>query len=240
MQRFFGTSPPSIHQMVVRLTEKGLIAREPGEARTIRVLVPPEELPRLRERRQGKRIADKSSDGPIYQIKVTLKYSKPPIWRRIQVPSDVTLADLHDILQAVMGWWDYHLHQFIIEERYYGVPHPGYVVDMIDENEVALNRIVDKGSTFLYKYDFGDSWHHILEVEKVLEPEPGQRYPVCVKGKRATPPEDVGGIPGYEQYQEAMADPDHPRHERYLEWRGEFDPEAFDLEEINAALRELR
>jgi hypothetical protein len=79
-----------------------------------------------------------------------------------------------------------------------------------------------------------------LEVERVLEPEPGQEYPVCLKGRRATPPEDVGGIPGYEQYLEAMADPDHPEHERYLEWRGEFDPVAFDLEEVNETLRELR
>jgi len=183
-------------------------------------------------------MAKKSSRVPIYQIKVTLRYSRPPIWRRIQVPGDVTLADLHDILQAVMSWWDYHMHQFIIEERYYGVPHPE--MDMIDENEVQLNEVADEGSKFLYEYDFGDSWHHILEVEKVLEPKPGQQYPVCVKGKRATPPEDVGGIPGYEQYLEAMADPNHPDHDMYLEWRGEFDPKAFDLEEVNAALRKLR
>jgi hypothetical protein len=184
---------------------------------------------------------DKKRTGDsIYQIKVTLRGSRPPIWRRIQVPGDMTLADLHDVIQAVMGWWDYHLHQFIVEETYYGVPHPDYMMDMVDEGGVRLKEVADEGSRFLYEYDFGDSWVHVLEVEEVFAPEPGQAYPVCVDGRRAAPPEDVGGVWGYEQYLEAMADPDHPEHEMYREWRGDFDPEAFDLEEINAALRKLR
>jgi hypothetical protein len=177
---------------------------------------------------------------PIYQIKVTLKGSKPPIWRRIQVSCNTTLAELHHILQAVMGWWDYHLHQFIVGRTYYGVPDPNYddFMDMRDESEVRLNQIADEGSKFIYEYDFGDSWEHVLLVEKVLEPEPGQQYPVCIKGKRARPPEDVGGIWGYEEFLEAIRDPDHSEHDEYLEWvGGEFDPEAFNLDEINAALR---
>lgn len=181
----------------------------------------------------------KSSQASIHQIKITLRGSKPPIWRRIQVPGDVTLAELHAVLQSVMGWWDYHLHQFIVGETYYGVPHPDYMIDMLDESEVRLNEIAKEGSRFVYEYDFGDSWEHVLEVEEVLEPKSGQEYPVCVKGRRATPPEDVGGIWGYEVYLEAIADPDHPEHKMYLEWRGEFDPEAFDLDEVNAALRDL-
>lgn len=182
----------------------------------------------------------KSSQASIYQIKVTLRGSKPPIWRRVQVPGDVTLAELHAVLQAVMGWWDYHLHQFIVGETYYGVPHPDYMIDMLDESEVRLNEMAEEGSRFVYEYDFGDSWEHMLEVEKVLEPQSEQEYPVCIKGRRATPPEDVGGIWGYEVYLEAIANPDHPEHEMYLEWRGEFDPEAFDLDEVNAALRDQR
>lgn len=179
----------------------------------------------------------------IYQIKVTLKGSKPPIWRRIQVPCNITLAELHRILQAVMGWWDYHLHQFIVGRTYYGVPHPDYYdyMEMRDESQVRLNQIADKGSKFVYEYDFGDSWEHVLLVEKVLEPEPDRQYPVCIKGKRACPPEDVGGIWGYYSFLEAIQNPDHPEHEDYLEWvGGEFDPEAFDLDEVNAALRALR
>jgi len=179
------------------------------------------------------------SEAAIYQIKVTLRDIEPPIWRRIQVPGEVTLEELHDVLQTVMSWWDYHLHQFIIEETYYGVPHPEYGVEMVDESQVQLKEVVEEGSTVLYEYDFGDSWFHLLEVEKVMGPEPGQRYPVCVGGERATPPEDVGGIYGYQLYLEAMEDPEHAEHEMYLQWRGEFDPEEFDLKAVNEALREL-
>ena len=186
-----------------------------------------------------------STDVPIFQFKVTLDDSKPPIWRRILVRSDITLGELHNVIQAVMmGWADYHLHQFIVGETYYGEPHPDYegFVEMRDESRVHLNQIVTgEKFKFRYEYDFGDSWLHNLLVEKILPPEPGQPYPVCIKGKRACPPEDVGGIWGYYMFLEAIQDPDHPEHEDYLEWvGGEFDPEAFDLDEANEALRALR
>ena len=187
-----------------------------------------------------------STDAPIYQIKVTLKGSKPPIWRRVLVRSDITLAELHLILQAVMGWWDYHLHQFIVGRTYYGVPSPdfGDFMDMRDESQVWLNQIADAGSKFVYEYDFGDSWEHVLVVEKVLGSEPSQEYPVCVKGKRACPPEDVGGIWMYNYFIESMRNPDHPDSpgvEDFLDWiGGEFDPEEFDLDAVNSALRALR
>ena len=185
-----------------------------------------------------------STDAPIYQIKVTLDESKPPIWRRILVRSDITLGQLHNVIQAVMmGWADYHLHQFIVGETYYGVPDPDYegFLEMHDESRVRLNQIVTgEGFKFRYEYDFGDSWEHILAVEKVLPPEPGQQVPMCIKGKRACPPEDVGGVWGYAEFLEAMRDPEHEDHEMYLEWiGGEFDPEEFDLEETNEILRGL-
>ncbi len=183
-----------------------------------------------------------TTDAPIYQIKVTLENSKPSIWRRILVRSDVTLARLHRILQVVMGWGDYHLHQFIVGQTYFGEPHPDYGSEMYDEKRVKLNQIVPgEGFKFRYEYDFGDSWLHQLLVEKIAPPEPGQHYPACVKGRRASPPEDVGGVWGYDSFLEAIRDPDHPEHEDYLEWvGGEFDPEVFDLDEVNAALRALR
>lgn len=185
--------------------------------------------------------AKRSAQVPILQIKVTLRGSKPPIWRRIQVRSDITLGELHHILQAVMDWAGYHLHQFIAGRAYYGEPHPDYGFDMVDENRVKLNQIVTHEKfKFVYEYDFGDSWEHVLLVEKILPPEEGVQYPVCIKGKRACPPEDVGGIWGYYGYLEAIQNPDHPEHEDYLEWAGEFDPDAFDLEEINARLSVLR
>ena len=184
-----------------------------------------------------------TTDTPIYQIKVTLEGSKPPIWRRLLVRSDITLADLHRILQAAFGWGDCHLHQFIVGETYFGVPDPDYdsYMKMHDERKVTLRQIAPGEGKFRYEYDFGDSWLHQVLVEKLLPPEPSQDYPLCVKGRRACPPEDVGGIWGYYYFLEAIADPDHEEHDEYLEWiGGEFDPEAFDLEEINQALRALQ
>jgi len=184
------------------------------------------------------------SDATIYQIKVTLEGSKPPIWRRLLVRSDTTLGDLHRIIQAAFDWWDYHLHQFIVGGTYYSEPQPDYFdyVDMHDEQGVPLGEIVAaEGFKFRYEYDFGDSWLHQVLVEKVLPPEQGQDYPVCIKGRRARPPEDVGGIWGYYHFLEAIRDPNHEEHEEYLEWvGGEFDPEACDLEEVNQALAALR
>ena len=153
----------------------------------------------------------KSTSGtPVFQIKVTLEGSKPPIWRRLLIRSDITLGDLHRIIQAAFGWWDSHLHQFIVGGTYYGEPHPDYsgFVDMRDEQEVALGQIaVGKGFKFRYEYDFGDSWLHQILVEKILPADEGQDYPVCIKGRRACPPEDVGGIWGYYYFLEAIQVP---------------------------------
>ena len=104
-----------------------------------------------------------------------------------------------------------------------------------------MSQIVGgEGFKFVYEYDFGDSWEHIIVVEKIIPFDPAQALPICVKGKRACPPEDVGGIWGYETYLEAIQNPDHPEHAMYLEWGGDdFDPEAVDIEAINVALREL-
>jgi hypothetical protein len=184
-----------------------------------------------------------STDAPVYQIKVTLKDSKPPIWRRIQVRSDVTLGDLHHVLQAVMGWEDYHLHQFIVGRTYYGQPDLDFeYYEVRDEDDVRLNQVVPgEGLEFTYEYDFGDNWQHRLSVERVLPAEPGAQYPVCVAGKGACPPEDVGGVWGYYGFLEAIRDSEHPEHEETLAWiGGEFDPQAFDLEAVNRELRALR
>ncbi len=176
----------------------------------------------------------------IYQLKVTLNGSKPPIWRRVQVPGDITLAKLHRILQAAMGWQDYHLHAFEVAGMEYGQPDPD--LHMRSDKSVKLNQLIPgEKFKFRYEYDFGDSWVHVLEVEKILPPEPEAHYPRCLAGKRACPPEDVGGIWGYADFLAAIRDPEHPEHDELLEWAGgEFDPEVFDLEAVNGQLAKIR
>ena len=184
--------------------------------------------------------AKKQSDR-IYQLKVTLNGSEPPIWRRIQVNSSITLHKLHQILQVVMGWFDSHLHQFIVRGEYYGIPDPDFGPKVKSEKRVKLNQIVTrKGSKFIYEYDFGDSWEHTIVLEKILEPEAGVHYPICLEGERACPPEDCGGIWGYYHLLEAIQDPNHPEHEEMLEWLGDdFDPEEFDVDAVNEELKRI-
>ncbi|MEW5956096.1 MAG: plasmid pRiA4b ORF-3 family protein [Chloroflexota bacterium] len=177
----------------------------------------------------------------IYQIKVTLKNSKPPIWRRIRVRADTKLSQLHLILQAVMGWENYHLHQFVVGDIYFGEPRPDDYYELNDERKFTLSQITaTEGFKFSYEYDFGDNWQHDLRVEKIMPPEPNVQYPHCITGKRACPPEDVGGVWGYADFLAAIKDPHHPEHQVMLDWvGGEFDPQAFDLDEVNQALRHL-
>jgi Plasmid pRiA4b ORF-3-like protein len=185
--------------------------------------------------------AKRSTTGVVYQVKVTLKGSKPPIWRRMQVTSETTLAQLHRILQRVMGWEGYHLYRFVVGGREYGDPRMLEEMEGEDARKVTLATLVrGEKAKFLYEYDFGDSWDHELLVEKVLPAEAAKRYPVCLTGKRACPPEDCGGVWGYASFLEAIQDPQHPEHEEMVDWvGGEFDPEAFDLDEVNSALQNL-
>ena len=176
----------------------------------------------------------------LYQLRITLRDIQPPIWRRIQVWEDVTLARLHTVLQILMDWEDYHLHEFVIGRRLYSVPDPDdemYERKVTDERQVRLSDVVvHVGTQFTYLYDFGDNWKHELLLEAVLLSDPGTHYPKCLAGQRRTPPEDVGGTFGYADYLEAMADPEHEEHENMLRWRGPFDPEAFSIDEVNQRL----
>ena len=180
----------------------------------------------------------------IYQIKVTLRESLPAIWRRVQVRSDITLAKLHRILQRVMGWEDTHLHQFVIQDERYGAPHKNDEGPrkMRDERKHKLGDMVPaEGSEFRYEYDFGDDWQHVLLIEKILSPQENVRYPLCLAGARACPPEDVGGISGYENFLQAIRDSKQPEHDELLAWvGGAFDPEEFDVDQINQKLRSIR
>jgi len=175
----------------------------------------------------------------IFQLKIQLLGVRPPVWRRLLVPGEISLAELHDVIQTAMGWTDSHLHMFEVGDGRYGVPNPDWGMDDVkDESRAKLFRLVKEGERLRYTYDFGDGWEHEVTVEKVSEPAPGTQYPTCTAGRRVCPPEDVGGPWGYENFLAALADDRHEDHQHFTEWiGGGFDPAAFDIGEVNAALR---
>jgi hypothetical protein len=179
----------------------------------------------------------------IYPMKITLSEITPAIWRRLLVPADTSLAQLHHVIQAAFGWWDYHLHQYIVDDRYFGDPDPEFADElppMTDERDATLRDIVE-AKEIVYEYDFGDSWRHVIEIENLaVVAEPGVRHPVCTGGARSRPPEDCGGTSGYEELLEVLADPKHEEHASMKRWVGKrFDPESFDLAAVNRALRKV-
>lgn len=176
----------------------------------------------------------------IYQFKVTLIGIITPIWRRIFVPGDCTLAQLHRVLQVVMGWENYHLYLFRIGGKTYGPPDPDGdgELKLIDAKRTRLHSVLPSvGTTFTYTYDFGDNWQHDVLLEAIVMPVPDVTYPLCIAGERTCPPEDVGGIGGYRKYLHAMADPSHQEHQDMMMWRGPFDSEAFSVEKVNQELQ---
>ena len=216
------------------------------------------------------------SRSSIYQIRVTLDGSKPPIWRKLAVPSSIVLGELHEVIQIAMGWTNSHMHQFRLRDKSLKptVDEMRLVdranawdqkfLDRIGSRRVFVTRVMPWGeptemegededavtlaevcpkvkSKLTYEYGFGDGWEHTIEVQKIIDHEPGVEYPVCLGGKKACPPEDCGGIWGYYHLLETIADPDADDHEDMVEWLGgDFDPDAFDLEEVSAVLAKWR
>jgi hypothetical protein len=182
-----------------------------------------------------------TASAEILQLKISLVgVSKPPVWRRVLVPATMRLNRLHDVIQVAMGWQDYHLHAFEAQGVDYGPSDAE--LDHVDERRVSIGDLLNAhGNRMRYVYDFGDYWQHDVVVEKVLAAEPGARYPVCLTGKGRCPPEDCGGVWGYADLRETLANPDHEEHADMLEWLGldsaeEFDPAAFDVDEVNVVL----
>jgi len=179
----------------------------------------------------------------VYQFKITLKHIKPPIWRRIQVPENYDFWDLHVAIQDAMGWEDRHLHEFEMrnpiskEKVNIGIPDEesetfGEQIMPEYEQKIA-NWFSMENKKAKYVYDFGDYWEHDVVLEGILPKEKGIKYPRCIGGKRACPPEDCGSIPGYEEFLEAIKDPKNEMHKEMLDWvGGEFDPESFDPQEV--------
>ncbi len=181
-----------------------------------------------------------TGDGPHrHRLKVTIDGTRPPVWRRIEVPSTMTLAELHDVVQVAFGWEDANLHHFEIGRTRYGVDDGmGWGDPPVDEASAVLADVAPAGSRFTYTYDFGDNWEHRIVVEAVEPVTPTEVLPRCTGGRRAGPPEDVGGVWGYERLVEAMADPGHPERDELLDWLGgPFDPTAFDAAVVTRALR---
>ncbi len=185
----------------------------------------------------------KAAANTVYQFKITLVESKPRIWRRIQV-EDCTLDKLHEHIQTAMGWTNSHLHQFEIFEKRYGDPElldDGFdEFQCIDSTKIKMSDITPnagKRFSFAYEYDFGDGWEHEILFEGSLQKEPGKKYPLCLEGDRACPPEDVGGIGGFDEFLEALADPKHEQHDDFMEWVGDFDPEKFDAKQATKVMK---
>ncbi len=183
----------------------------------------------------------------LHQLKVTIQGTRPPVWRRVLVDGSTSLHDLHEVIQAAFGWWNYHLYEFEIGRARYGIPDPDWDFGppVRDASQARLDEAVGSATSFRYTYDFGDNWEHLIEIEKIVVPTPGQQVPACTGGRRACPPEDCGGPWGYERLLEVLADPSHPEHREVAEWTagqggGRFDPQAFDPHRFTANLRSLR
>ncbi|MEV1318528.1 plasmid pRiA4b ORF-3 family protein [Micromonospora arborensis] len=234
------TRPPAQHDADTRQTTLDLldmISQIAEQAQQIQT--------RAGRRTAGRKLpAKRKKSGPaapIYQLKVGLREAKPPIWRRLELPADTSLEDLHGIIQVAFGWHDSHLHVFETAYGDFGVADRE--LGHRAEAPVTLEQVAPGvGDRFKYTYDFGDDWTHEIVVEKVLPRQP-IAYPRCTGGRRAAPPEDCGGIWGYAELVEVLSDPDHPEHGDRLEWLGlasaaDFQPARFDAAEITRALTE--
>ncbi|NQT14032.1 MAG: MarR family transcriptional regulator [Planctomycetes bacterium] len=249
-------SPPSVNQMMKTLERKSLIRRRAGEPRSVEILVSPDVIPKWKKRITSTRriwvrvdptersTGRSKGEVTVYRFKITLKNTRPPIWRRIET-KDVTLQKLHELTQTAMGWTNSHLHQFEIGDTRYANPrfmeHAGDDFGAISYAGVRVSDLVSQHGTKLqidYEYDFGDGWQHSIVLEKVTDGEPGVRYPRCIDGDRACPPEDVGGVWGFADFVEAITNSDHEQHEEFLEWNGPFDATEFDAKKATRRMRE--
>jgi hypothetical protein len=189
--------------------------------------------------RRLKRATRKAEPQPraAFQLKINLQYITPMIWRRVLVQDSCTLGELHSVIQTIMGWYNCHLHEFRMPARGFGPPLRTFGQDGEDEDATLLRDVlVRPKQVMLYEYDFGDGWLHRILLEKVLPIDPARSYPECLTGARACPIEDCGGPPGYYQMLEALQNPRRAASKELLDWAGDWNPEAFDLEFVNNRL----
>ena len=178
----------------------------------------------------------------IARLKVTLDDVKPAVQRRLEVPLTIRLDRLHLVLQAALGWTDSHLYEIKAGGVGWGMPDPDFGDGPLDARKARLVDVLeDVGTkTIRYLYDFGDGWEHTIKVERVTEAVPGVAYPLLLDAKGRCPPEDVGGPWGYDEFLEALADPDHESHADTKTWAGRnYDPKVVDVEALEAAVAAL-
>jgi len=185
--------------------------------------------------------AAQDSATDIVTLTITLDDIEPRIWRRLEVPAAYRLDELHRIVNAAMGWLDYHLHEFEIGGRRYGsdIDMSAQADRTLPEENVVIGDLARAGEKHLaYWYDFGDDWWHTIEIEAIGPAQKEVVYPRCTDGANACPPEDCGGVWGFQEFKVAMADPGHPDHADLTEWYGgDYDPMAFSAETTSQLLR---
>ena len=179
----------------------------------------------------------------VCQFKITLKDIDPPIWRRILVPEKFNFWELHVAIQDAMGWLNYHLHVFLVRKKdsqaliEIGIPDENLFDDdtaILQCWKVHISEYFQKSGDFcMYEYDFGACWQHEVIFEGFLVRELGQEYPFCIDGERACPPEDCGGVPGYDNLLKIISNPNHEEIIDMISWLGKkFYPEEFDNEKV--------
>ncbi len=179
----------------------------------------------------------------LFHISVELKGIKPKIWRKICVPDWITLKQLHDVLQVALGWSDCHLYEFEIYGNRFGEPDPDFDLgEPITSTTLArLSSCLMGKKSFNYIYDFGDHWVHSLQITSVSDLPEVTFTPLCLDGARSCPPEDVGGVGGYENMLEILSDSNHSEFDSMTQWVGdEFDSQAFNLAQVNIALSTIK
>ncbi len=172
----------------------------------------------------------------ILKLRIKIPDIEPEIWREILIKNDITFKKLHEIIQLSFGWTNSHLYNFDVNGILFSMPDKEFENSDLDVKNKITEFLIEKGQKALYTYDFGDNWEHEIEIVDVLKKEKGIRYPKCLDGRRNGPPEDCGGIPGYEDVIDALTSKDKSEYEDLLEWLGNYDPEKFDIDKINKAI----
>jgi hypothetical protein len=176
----------------------------------------------------------------VFQLRIHLRDIEPQIWRRVLVPGSLTLAKLHPVIQGAFDWKDYHLHEFQIYGKRYGLPENDWDIDedLLFEENWRLHQLLKVHDHFTYVYDFGDHWVHDIEVEGAENVSRTLKKAVCLDGARARPPEDIGGVSGFEHFLEVMGNPRHEEYVDYVTWQGgRFKPDLFSLFDTNGRIQ---